>query len=91
MSTTFTRVSDLDHLVTILCELGCRGDFFIQLEGGARSTRHICYDHWRETFHVTDGIDGSRQVFTADELMDPKSTNIGQAIRAGAFYHQAPV
>lgn len=90
MSTRFTQIKDMDALVNLLGEYGCRGDFFIQLNGGARSSKHIRYDHWRETFHVTNEIDGSKQVLTADELMDSKITNIGAAIRAGAFYHRAP-
>lgn len=66
------------------------GEFFIQLNGGARSTKRIRYDHWRETFHVTNEIDGSKQVLTSDELMDSNVTNIGTAIRAGAFYYRDP-
>lgn len=91
MDRSSTRIDDVDALVALLCERGCRGTFFIQLNGGARSLKRIRYDHWRETFHVTNEIDGSRQVLTADELMDPQQTNIGTAMRAGAFYHQAPV
>lgn len=90
MSATFTRVTDVDDMVNILCEHGCRGDFFIQLNGGARSTKRIRYDHWRETFHITNEIDDSKQVLTADQLIDPQITNIGTAIRAGAFYYRAP-
>ena len=90
MSATFIRVPDMESLVTILCEQGCRGDFFIQLNGGARSTKRIRYDHWRETFHVTKEIDGSKQVLTSEQLMDPQITNIGTALRAGAFYYRAP-
>jgi hypothetical protein len=90
MSATFTRVPDVDGLVHILCEHGCRGDFFIQLNGGARSVKRIRYDHWRETFHVTNEIDGSKQVLTDEQLTDPQFTDIGPAICAGAFYYRAP-
>ena len=90
MNTRITLIADAENLVNVLCEQGGRGDFFIQLNGGARSSQRIRYDLCRETFHVTNEIDGSRQVFTAGELMDPSRTNIGTAMRAGAFYHRAP-
>ena len=90
MTRHLTCIENVERLVDILCEHGCRGNFFIQLNGGARSSKRIRYDHRRETIHITNEIDGSRQVLTSDELMDPSHTNIGTAIRAGAFYHRAP-
>ncbi len=60
--------------------------FFILLNYGAESSKRIGYDRRRRVFKVRNLIDGSRQELTASQLMSPKHSNIGPAMRAGAFF-----
>lgn len=59
-------------------------DFFILLNYGGRSSKWVSFDG--KTFYVINFIDGSEQELTPEELMDEKLTNIGRAIKKGAFY-----
>jgi hypothetical protein len=63
------------------------GDFFIMLNGGLRSSKHVWYDEEAKQFEVINEIDGTEQCLSEQEIMNPKSeeTNIGQAISKGAF------
>ena len=60
--------------------------FFILLNYGAESSKRIGYDRRRRVFKVRNLIDGSRQELTSAKLMDPRHSNIGPAMRGGAFY-----
>ena len=60
--------------------------FFIALNFGGESSKQIRYDHRRRVFKVRNLIDGSRQELTCAQLMSPKHSNIGPAMRGGAFY-----
>ena len=60
--------------------------FFILLNHGAWSVKRIGYDRRRRVFKICNLIDGSRQELTASQLMSPKHSHIGPAMRAGAFY-----
>lgn len=61
-------------------------DYFIMLNGGARSSKYMDYSIYSEKFYITNEIDGSEQELTEAQLMDEEYTNIGKAITAGAFY-----
>ena len=84
-----TCVYSAENLVVILLRQGGRGRFFIQLHGGARSVKRIRYDQKQRVFHVTNEIDGSKQVLTAHQLTDQRHTNMGTAMRVGAFFAQS--
>ena len=60
--------------------------FLILLNYGGTSAKQIGYDHRRRVFKVRNLIDGSRQELTCAQLMSPKRSNIGSAMRGGAFY-----
>ena len=60
--------------------------FLILLNYGGTSAKQIRYDHRRRVFKVRNLIDGTRQELTCTQLMDPRNSNIGPAMRAGAFY-----
>ena len=60
--------------------------FFIALNCGGESSKRIGYDRRRRVFKVRNLIDGSRQELTFSQLMSPKHSNIGPAMRGGAFY-----
>ena len=60
--------------------------FFIALSYDGESSKQIRYDHRRRVFKVRNLIDGSRQELTCAQLMSPKHSNIGPAMRGGAFY-----
>ena len=60
--------------------------FFIALSYAGESSKQIGYDRRRRVFKVRNLIDGSRQELTCSQLMSPKHSNIGPAMRGGAFY-----
>jgi hypothetical protein len=60
--------------------------FFILLNYGAWSVKRIRYRPRRRTFSIHNEIDGTRQELTTSQLMSPKHSNIGPAMRGGAFY-----
>lgn len=60
--------------------------FLIMLGYGGTSSKQIRYDHRGRVFKVRNLIDGTRQELTCAQLMSPKHSNIGVAMRGGAFY-----
>ena len=60
--------------------------FLILLGYGGESSKQIGYDRRRRLFKVRNLIDGSRQALTCAQLMSPKHSHIGPAMRGGAFY-----
>lgn len=60
--------------------------FFILLNYGAWSVKRIRYRPRQEVFSIHNEIDGTRQELTTSQLMSPKHSNIGPAMRGGAFY-----
>lgn len=60
--------------------------FFIMLNYGTESSKRIGYDRRRRVFKIRNLIDGSRQELTCTQLMSPKRSHIGPAMRGGAFY-----
>ena len=60
--------------------------FLILLNYGAVSSKQIGYDRRRRLFKIRNLIDGSQQELTCAQLMSPKHSTIGPAMRGGAFY-----
>ena len=60
--------------------------FLILLNFGGTSAKQIAYDHRRRVFKVRNLIDGSRQELTSVQIMSPKRSHIGSAMRGGAFF-----
>lgn len=60
--------------------------FFILLNYGAWSVKRIRYRPRQRVFSIHNEIDGTRQELTCSQLMSPRNSNIGPAMRAGAFY-----
>lgn len=60
--------------------------FLIMLGYGGTSSKQIRYDHRGRVFKVRNLIDGTRQELTCAQLMNPRNSNIGPAMRAGCFY-----
>ena len=58
-------------------------EFAIVLSGGMGSRKTI-YPTARG-YQLTNHIDDSEMSLTAKQLLDPKRTNIGEAMRKGAF------
>lgn len=61
-------------------------DFFILLNGGARSSKQVDYNPHDQRFYIENEIDGTRQRLSERNLLNERHTNIGKAITAGAFY-----
>ena len=60
--------------------------FFILLDYGAWSVKRIRYKPRQKVFSIHNEIDGTRQELTCAQLMSPRNSNIGPAMRAGALY-----
>ena len=60
--------------------------FFILLDYGAWSVKRIRYRPRQKVFSIHNEIDGTRQELTCAQLMSPRCSHIGPAMRAGAFY-----
>ena len=60
--------------------------FFILLNYGAWSVKRIRYKPRQRVFSIHNEIDGTRQELTCAQLMSPRNSNIGPAMRGGAFY-----
>lgn len=80
----FIRIKSPGELLEAIKRTPVR--YFIALNYGGESSKQIGYDRRRRVFKVRNLIDGSRQDLTASQLMSPKHSNIGSAMRAGAFF-----
>ena len=78
-----TKVESINHLKEIL-KSGKARYFFIQLNFGLRSSKRISLRG--DTFNVYNCIDGSHQTLNEKELQDENITNVGKAIKHGAFF-----
>ena len=79
----FEKVQNLTHLTSLLKE--GKNEFFIGLQFGIIS-RKIIYLK-RNTFHIENCIDDTKQRLTEVQLMDRNYTNIGDALTKGSFYY----
>lgn len=79
----YTKVTSVEHLGQLV-DKG-KTDFFICLNFGIRSSKFINRGD-NNKFFICNLSDDSEQELTAEELMDKKFTNIGEAITKGAFY-----
>jgi hypothetical protein len=61
-------------------------EFFIHLRFNLRSTKWIEWDAQSRVFNVINFIDGSEQVLTEKQIMDPQWSLIGHAITSGCLY-----
>ncbi len=80
----FVRIKSPGELLETIKKKPLR--FFIALKYGGESSKQIGYDRRRRLFKVRNLIDGSRQALTCAQLMSPKHSHIGPAMRGGAFY-----
>lgn len=80
----FIRIRSLAALLAAIERKPYR--FFILLNYGAWSVKRIRYRPRQRVFSIHNEIDGTRQELTASQLMSPRSSNIGPAMRAGCIY-----
>lgn len=76
-----TKVKDLAHLRELIGKGVNR--YFIVLRFGLKSSKWIEMDG--DNFCVFNEIDGSDDIFTAEEIMNDRYTNIGRAMTCGAL------
>lgn len=79
------RVRNLEELKKLSAVDG-GADFYILLNFGLRSSKHIQYDHDEATFFVDNLIDGTEEELTEAQLR--KKTNIVKAIEMGSFFYE---
>ena len=60
--------------------------FYIRLNFGVLSAKSIKYLRRRRVFVVHNEMDDTTQRLTLAQLMNPRHTNIGTAMKAGAFF-----
>lgn len=80
---TYTRIESVNELREEVAKKN--HDFFIQL-GYAKSSKKIYLEKDKSSFRIHNLIDGTKQVLTAEQIMDRNLTNIGYAISKGAFW-----
>ncbi len=80
----FIRIKNPGELLDAIKKKPLR--FFILLNYGGESAKQIGYDHRRRVFKIRNLIDGSRQTLTCAKLLDARHSNIGPAMRGGAFF-----
>ena len=80
----FIRIKTPGELLDAIALKSLR--FFILLNYGAWSVKRIRYKPRQRVFSIHNEIDGSRQELTSSQLMNPRHSNIGPAMRGGAFY-----
>jgi len=78
-----TKVKDVEHLKTLASKDGGE-EFIMMLKHRLISRKHISWDG--DNFWVLNYIDNSDEILTEKQIQDDKLTNIGKAIRKGAFY-----
>lgn len=64
------------------------GEFFMQLNCGCISRKHISYNKSKDKFTVVNLIDESKQILTSKQMLDEKFSFIGKAIKLGALYFE---
>ena len=79
------QVKSIDVLKDIIAQ--GEHDFFIALNGGARSSKTIDYNEVTKKFHIVNESDGTKQVLTEKSLFNRRYTNIGYAMSVGALYY----
>lgn len=79
----YIKVKSVEHLHELVKE--GRTDYFIQLNGGFRSSKYINEGEEKD-FFVLNLIDDTEQELSDAEIMDKSITNIGEAITEGAFW-----
>ncbi|OGS23241.1 MAG: hypothetical protein A2252_09150 [Elusimicrobia bacterium RIFOXYA2_FULL_39_19] len=80
------QVKSLEHLKKILFK--GPGEFFIALNYDCKSSKTVSYDKKSKVFYVTNWIDGTEQELSSRQIMSVGWTNIGKAIKKGAFYYE---
>lgn len=80
----FIRIRTPTKLLAAIAKKPMR--FFILLNYGAWSVKRIRYKPRQKVFSIHNEIDGTRQELTASQLMSPRNSSIGPAMRGGAFY-----
>ncbi len=61
-------------------------EFFILLNFHLRSSKWIKWEEETQVFIIHNYIDESEQVLSETEIMDEGLTNIGRAMKLGAFF-----
>lgn len=61
-------------------------EFYILLNYGGRSSRHISYSKASNTFYILNYIDSSYAKLTEKDIFDSKITMVGDAINNKCFF-----
>lgn len=82
----YKKVKTIEHLKELIKQ-GKR-EYSIVLNGGIKSSKYIGYGQKQKRFYIFNYVDDSEQVLTEKQIMNPKITNIGKAIKLGALIYE---
>lgn len=84
----YFKIADLRDLRAVLNNGGAGYmDFVISLAGGlCVSRKEMMMSKDKKIFYINNCIDDTEQELTARQLFNPRYTNIGEAIKKGAFF-----
>ena len=79
----YKKITTIEELNAALNE-GCTD--FVMTNGIARSSKFITYGDNDGEYEIINLIDDSRQILKEARLFDPAWSNIGTAMKNGAFF-----
>lgn len=79
-----TKVTSTEQLREMIAQ-GVH-DFFILLNGNARSSKYMDYSPKNKKYFIVNEIDQTNQTLNEKNLFNRRHTNIGYAIEQGAFF-----
>jgi len=80
----YRKIESLDHLIKSIKD--GHTEYFIALAGNCRSSKIVTFNEEAEVFDILNEIDDTFDTLTKEQMMDQNLTNIGDAIKKGAFY-----
>lgn len=81
----YKKITTIEELNDALNE-GCTD--FVITNGIVRSSKFITYGDNDGEYEIINLIDDSRQILTEAQLLDPEWSNIGTAMKNGAFFSE---
>lgn len=79
-----TKITSIEQLKKMIAD-GVH-DFFIQLDGGARSSKFLDFSPLTGKFYIENEIDGTHQRLNEKHFFDRRYTNVGYALSCGALF-----
>jgi len=82
----YLKIKSIKHLISRLDNEGYNEFVIVLGGGGVVSRKEMMYDPADKMFLINNCIDDSEQDLTEKQLLNKNYTNIGVAIKRGAFF-----